>query len=71
MTTPLQHSNFMTDVKVTLPIPGGGMEGGGAGALGPGGGGAIGPGGGGGGGPPLISIVGGGPMNKIKILSRG
>ena len=44
------------------------MEGGGAGALGPGGGGAIGPGGGGGGGPPLISIVGGGSINKIKNI---
>ena len=66
MTTLIRHSRITIDVKVTLPIPGGGMEGGGAGALGPGGGGAIGPGGGGGGGPPLISIVGGGPINKIK-----
>ena len=59
---------YIIHVKATLPIPGGGTDGGGAGALGPGGGGAIGPGGGGGGGPPLISIVGGGPVNKIKII---
>ena len=51
---------YIIHVKATLPIPGGGTDGGGAGALGPGGG--------GGGGPPLISIIGEGPVNKIKII---